>query len=74
MAFPTTIDAALALSPEDAERFLEQLGYILEDKIGDYEGPANVSLACLIYTLDQFSNIPNNPFGPEGWRSLVQDD
>jgi hypothetical protein len=71
MGFPTTIEEALALPVDEALNYLELFIDRLDEKLLDYEPPANVSLACLIYSLEQFNRLDDQPFGPDGWQSLI---
>jgi hypothetical protein len=71
MTFPMTIEEALALPSEEALNYLELLIDRLDEKLFDYEPPANVSLACLIYSLEKFNELDDHPFGTGGWQELI---
>ena len=71
--FPSTTQEALAIDPERAGELLDTIMHVLDDKMNEYEPPMNVMLACMIYTLDRIDELPDSPFGPAGWASLVPD-
>lgn len=81
MGFPTTIAEALALPSDKAEEYAYKLDAMVADKLGDYDpgddfdsGEQRFMLAHMIDVLNRISALPDNPFGTEGWISVIPDN
>lgn len=81
MNFPTTTEEALAVSPEKAEELMDVLFDTLDEIMDEYdpgedfiERQSNFMLAAVIDTLNRVSQLPDQPFGPDGWVSMLPPD
>lgn len=81
MSIPTTVSEALSFSSKQAEEMMFKIDALVGEKMGEYDPGEEFdtreevfALAHMIDVLNRVSQLPDNPFGPGGWISLIPED